>query len=190
MLAMNKFLDNKKTLLFILASFFVVVELVWGINYLKTVPQPSAPAEAETGALLGFSPAQKIVKVGEEFEVELTLDTKGVATSGTDVIINYDPTAVEVLNVRSGLLYQKYPLNEIDAASGKIGFSGVAEPPKTFSGRGTLAYLKLKALKAGTAALSIQFEKEATTDSNVVRAGSGGEDVLDKVINAYYSVKD
>ena len=187
---MNKPLDNKKALVFVAVSFFVVVELVWGINYLKTVPQPTAPVEAETGALLGLSPAQKTVKVGEEFEVELTLDTKGVGTSGTDVIVDYDPTLVEVLNVRPGLLYQKYPLNEVDATSGKIGFSAVAEPPKTFSGKGTLAYLKLKALKTGTATFSIEFTKGETIDSNVVQAGSGGKDILENVINAYYSVKD
>ena len=189
-MASSKAVNNKKTIIFVLVSFFVVGELVWGINYLKTVPQPQAPVAAETGALLGFSPAQKIVKVGEEFEVELTLDTKGVATSGTDVIINYDPTVVEVLNVRPGLLYQKYPLNEVDAVGGKIGFSGIAEPPKTFAGSGTLAYLKLKALKAETATLNIQFEKGVTTDSNVVQAASNGKDILDRVINAYYSVKD
>ncbi len=173
-----------------IVSFFVVAELVWGINYLKTVPQPSAPVEAETGALLGFSPAQKAVKVGEEFEVELTLDAKGTGTSGTDVIVDYDPTVIEVLNVRPGLLYQKYPLNEVDAVSGKIGFSGVNEPPKTFSAKGTLAYLRLRGLKAGTATLAIEFTKGETTDSNVVQVGGVGKDVLDKVVNAYYSIKD
>ena len=187
---MNKSFNNKKALIFVAVSFFVVVELIWGINYLKTLPQPSAPVAAETGALLSFSPAQKVVRVGEEFEVELILDTKSVKTSGTDVIINYDPTVVEVLNVRPGLLYQKYPLNEVDAASGKIGFSGIATSPKAFSGKGTLAYLKLKPLKAGVATLGIEFTKDVTTDSNVVQAGSGGKDVLEKVINAYYSVKD
>jgi len=189
-MAINKVVDNKKTIIFLLISFLVVGELVWGINYLKTVPQPQTPVAAEAGAILGFAPAQETVKVGEEFEVELTLDTKGVATSGTDVIINYDPTVVEVLNVRPGLLYQKYPLNEVDAGGGKIGFSGVTEPPKTFAGRGTLAYLKLKPLKAGTATLTIQFEKGGTTDSNVVQAESEGKDTLDKVVNGYYSIKN
>jgi hypothetical protein len=189
-MAMNKFLDNKKALAFVGISFLVVVELVWGINHLKTVPQPSAPAEAETGALLGFSPAQKTVKVNEDFEVELTLDTKSVATSGTDVIINYDPTLVQILTVRPGLLYQEYPVSEVDAAAGKIGLSGIATPPKTFSGKGTLAYLKVRGLKTGTAIFAIEFTKGETTDSNVVQAGSGGKDILDKVINAYYSIKD
>lgn len=187
---MNKPFDNKKALIFVAVSFFVVVELIWGINYLKTLPQLTAPTQAATGALLSFSPAQKAVRVGESFDVELLLDTKGIETSGTDVIINYDPTVIEVLNVRPGLLYQKYPLNEVDAAGGKIGLSGIAVPPKPFSGKGTLAYLKLKALKKGAATLSIEFTKAQTTDSNVVQAGSGGKDVLDKVINAYYSVKD
>ncbi len=187
---MNKSFNNKKALIFVAVSFFVVVELVWGINYLKNLPQPTAPTQAETGALLGLSPAQKTVKPGEEFDVELTLDTKGVETSGTDVIINFDPTLVQILNVRPGLLYQEYPVNEVDSASGKIGFSAITTPPKTFSGKGTLAYLKLKALKTGAATFSIEFEKGGTTDSNVVQAGSGGRDVLDKVINAYYSIKD
>jgi len=187
---MNKSLNNRKALIFVAISFLVVVELVWGINYLKTIPQPTAPIQAETGALLGFSPAQKAVKVGEEFEVELLLDTKGVKTSGTDVIVSYDPALIEILDTRPGLLYHKYPVNEVDTESGKIGFSAVAEPPKTFSGKGTLAYLKLKGLKAGTATLTIEFTKGETTDSNVVQAQSGGKDILENVINAYYSVKD
>ena len=187
---MNKNFDNKKALIFVAVSFLVVVELVWGANYLKTLPQPAAPIKAEAGALLAFSPAQKMVKVGEEFEVELILDTKGVGTSGTDVIIDYDPALIEVRNVRPGLLYQKYPLNEVDAAGGKIGFSGVATPPKAFSGKGTLAYLKLKALEAGTATLTIEFTKGETTDSNVVQARSGGKDILDKIISGQYFIKE
>ena len=187
---MNKTFNNKKALVFVAISFVVVVELVWGSSYLKNVPQPTTTIQAATGALLSFSPAQKVIKVGEEFDVELLLDTKGVQTSGTDVIVSYDPAVVEVLDVRPGLLYQKYPLNEVDFASGKIGFSAVTEPPKTFSGKGVLAYLKLKALKAGAATLEIEFTKDVTTDSNVVQPVSGGKDILDKVINAYYSVKD
>jgi len=187
---MNKSFNNKKALVFVAVSFFVIVELIWGINYLKTLPQPTAPTQAATGALLSFSPAQKAVKVGEGFDIELVLDTKGVKTSGTDVIITYDPTVIEVLDVRPGLLYQKYPLNEVDSTGGKIGFSGIATPPKTFSGKGTLAYLKVRALRAGTATLALEFEKGETTDSNVVQAESAGKDVLDKVINAYYSIKD
>ena len=187
---MNKTFNNKKNLVFVVVSLVVVVELVWGSSYLKNLPQPATTTQAATGALLSFSPTQKVIKVGEEFDVGLLLDTKGVETSGTDVIINYDPAVVEVLDVRPGILYQKYPLNEIDALGGKIGFSAVAEPPKTFSGKGALAYLKLKALKAGTATLQIEFTKGATTDSNVVQAQSGGKDILDKIINAYYSVRD
>ncbi len=187
---MNENFDNKKTIIFVIVSFLVVVELVWGINYLKTLPQPTAPAKAEAGARLSFSPAQKVVEIGEEFEVELILDTKGVETSGTDAIIGYDPTVIEILGVRPGLLYQKYPVNEVDTESGKVGFSAIATPPSSFSGRGILAYLKLRALKAGAANLKIEFEKGQTTDSNVVQAQSGGKDILDKVINAYYSIKD
>ncbi len=187
---MNKTFNNRKNLVFVVVSLVVVVELVWGSSYLKNLPQPAAPTQAATGALLSFSPAQKITKVGEELDIELYLDTKGIKTSGTDVLVSYDPAVVEVLEVRPGLLYQKYPLNEIDVAGGKIGFSAVAEPPKTFSGKGVLAYLKLKALKTGTATFSIEFTKGETTDSNVVQAQSNGKDILDKVINAYYSIKD
>jgi len=187
---MNKTFNNKKALVFVAISFVVVIELVWGSSYLKNVPQPTTITQAATGALLSFSPAQKVIKVGEEFDVELLLDTKGIKTSGTDVIVSYDPTVVEILDVRPGLLYQKNPLNEVAVARGKIGFSAVTEPPKTFSGKGTLAYLKFKALRTGTATLEIEFTKGVTTDSNVVQAQSNGKDILDKTINAYYSVKD
>ena len=130
-------------------------------------------------------PLEELKKLG----AKVATHAKELA-QGTDVIISYDPKVVEIPQVRPGLLYQKYPVNEVDTAGGKIGFSAIATPPKPFSGKGTLAYLKLKVLKAGTVTLSIEFVKGETTDSNVVQAGSGGKDVLDKVINAYYSVKD
>ena len=199
-MAISSRVSNKAIILLAVVGLLIVIELVWGISYLRKVPQPTAPAAAEEGARLMLSPAQKVVKVGEELEVELILDTRGVETSGADVIISYDPTLVEILDgdenpangiqVRPGLLYQKYPVNEVDIAGGKIGFSGIATPPKTFAGKGTLAYIKLRTLGAGTAALTIEFTKGATIDSNVVQAESLGKDILDKVIDARYSIKD
>ena len=167
---------------------FGVVELLWANSYLGPVQLPFRPSKAAEGAVLSLDPSQKVVSAGEEFEVSLSLDTNGVKTSGVDVIISYNPDVLEVVEVRPGILFQKYPVNE--AAEGKIGFSAAAVPPRAFSGQGTLAYLKFKALRPGTAFLQFAFEKGATSDSNVVKAGSFGQDVLDKVINAFYLVKE
>ena len=155
--------------------------------------------EAEGGAVLSLNPSQKIWRVGEEFEVRLDLKTNDLKTSGVDVILRYDPDFFEVIDadnnsqngiqIRPGLLFPQYPVNEVDTAKGRIGFSAAALPPQTFSGEGALAYIKLKALKPGTTLLKIEFSKGASSDSNVVEAGSRGNDILDKVVDARYSIK-
>lgn len=167
---------------------FGLIELLWANSYLGPAQLPLRPSKAEEGAILSLDPSQKVVTVGEEFEVSLNLNTGGVETSGADVIISYDPDILEVVQIRPGILFQKYPVSE--AKDGKIGFSAAAVPPQAFSGKGTLAYLKFKALSPGTDFLQFAFEKGVTSDSNVVKAGSFGQDVLDKVINAFYLVKE
>jgi len=196
---LNK-LSNRTILILGILSLLGLIELVWAASYLGTSPKPLAPSRAGGGVLLEFSPAQKILSVGDEFEVKLLLDTKNLKTSGADVLITFDPSILAVVDadgnsengtqIRPGLLYQRYPVNEVDSQSGRIGFSAASVPPKTFGGKGVLAYLRLKALKPGVATLKIEFEKGRTDDSNVVAAQSGGRDILDKVINARYSIQE
>jgi hypothetical protein len=167
---------------------FGLIEVLWANSYLGPAELPLRPSKAEEGAVLSLDPSQKVVSVGDEFEVSLNLNIGGIETSGADVIISYDPNVLEVTQIRPGILFQKYPVSE--AKDGKLGFSAAAVPPQTFSGKGTLAYLKFKALNPGTAFLQFAFEKGSTSDSNVVEAGSFGKDILDKVINGFYLVKD
>jgi hypothetical protein len=192
-------ISRTKAIIVSVISAATLFELLWGVSYLSSTSLPLKKSQAEEGAALSLNPAQKALEVGEEFEVRLDLNTNGIKTSGVDAIINYDPSLVEILDadgnaqngvqIRPGLLFPQYPVNEVDEAAGRIGFSAAALPPNSFAGQGTLAYIKLRALRPGTAALQIEFKKGGTADSNVVEAGSRGDDVLDKVINALYSIK-
>lgn len=191
--------SRSKVIITSIIGLVVLVELLWGVSYLSRTSLPLKKTQAEEGALLLLNPSQKTLKVGEEVEVRVELNTNDTEVSGADVIIRYDPSLVEVVDadgnpqngvqVRPGLLFPQYPVNEVNVANGRIGFSAAALPPKTFTGEGTLAYIKLRTLKPGTVSLQIEFAKGATDDSNVVEAGSRGNDVLDKVVNALYSVK-
>lgn len=191
-------MSRNKVVITSIVGLVVLVELLWGVSYLGRTSLPLKRTQAEEGAILLLTPAQKSLSVGEELEVRVDLKTNNLKVSGVDVILSYDPSLIEVLDtdgdsqngvqLRPGLLFPQYPVNEVDSTSGRIGFSAAALPPKTFAGEGTLAYIKLRALKQGTATLRIEFTEGKTTDSNVVAAGRG-DDVLDKVVNALYSIK-
>lgn len=151
---------------------------------------------AASAATLTFNPSSGVLNKGCEVSIKIDLDTQGVQTDGTDVIVLYTPAQVSLTtsSITNGTIYPEYPGNSVDPTTGKVSISGISSVSSPFSGTGTFATLKFKVadtLAANTPInLSFDFDpnnKTKTTDTNVVERGTIA-DVLNSVTNGSYTV--
>ena len=146
-------------------------------------------------ASLALSPQTALLAAGDIFLAAITLDTKGNAVDGVDIFyLNYNPSLLEVQDddsvmsgtqIDQGSLMPNTLLNSVDASSGKISFSQVADASSSYVGVGTLATVRFKALAAGTASVTFDFVSGNTADTN---AASDGVDILTAVTNGTYTI--
>lgn len=168
------------------------LKLFTGLSLLLTL---SAFPSLASAATLTFNPSTGVLNKGCQVTVKIDLDTQGVQTDGTDVIVLYTPAQLSLTtsNITNGTIYPEYPGNSVDP-TGKISISGISSVSSPFSGTGTFATLKFTVASTATANspinLSFDFDpnnKTKTTDTNVVERGTIA-DVLNSVTNGTYTV--
>lgn len=147
-------------------------------------------------ATLSFNPPSGSLNKGCEVTIDINLDTQGVQTDGTDVIVLYTPAqlSTSTSQITNGTIYPEYPGNSVDSAGGKISISGISSVSSPFTGTGTFAKIKFtvaSTLAAGTP-INLKFDfdpnnKTKTTDTNVVERGTIA-DVLSAVTDGSYTV--
>ncbi len=172
-------------------KLFVVCFLLW-IVFLPTTDY-LLPAVYAVGATLSLSPALGNFNKGCAFSIDITLDTGGAQTDGTDAIIFYDTSRLTAVKIRPGTIYSDYPGNVIDAQRGRIAVSGISPLTSSFSGQGALASIDFTVnANASVGATKITFDfdpanKTKTTDSNVAEKGTVTE-ILSQVNDGSYTI--
>lgn len=139
-------------------------------------------------ASLSLIPDKASYKSGDLVAIKVKLFTGGYTTDSADLVVKYDPAFLapeeENFFALAGDLYSEYPAMQVDKEQGLIGISGITVPGSdSFNGVGIFATLYFTALKDGQTKVSVDFEKEATADSNVVLSG-GTQDILGIVNDA------
>lgn len=122
----------------------------------------------------------------DQVVVDVRLFTGGYTTDSVDLVVKFDPAFLqpEEKFADTGNIYSEYPAVQVDRKLGLVGISGITVPgSKSFLGSGSFAKLYFKALKQGQTQVNIDFEKDATSDSNVV-ISKGTEDILGNVTDA------
>lgn len=151
-----------------------------------------ATAYAQT-ATLSLSPSSGTFNRGCSQTVNITLNTGGAQTDGTDAILIYDPSRLNATSIVNGTIYADYPGNNIDSANGKITVSGLASVTSPFTGPGVLATVNFTVksdAQVGVTQVNFDFDpnnKSKTTDSNVVQRGTVA-DILNSVVNGSYTI--
>lgn len=147
-------------------------------------------------ATLSLNPSSGSFNKGCEVTLDIVLDTQGVQTDGTDVIMLYPPAqlSISTADITKGTIYPEYPGNSVDSAGGRISISGISSVSTPYTGVGSFAKLKFRVADSATAGtpISITFDfdpnnKTKTTDTNVVERGTIA-DVLSSVTNGSYTV--
>jgi hypothetical protein len=178
-----------------IVGIIILGEVVWSIfalssptaNSTKNTNSKTSQAEVNKSASVISLVGPNSIKAGEEFKVDVKIDTQGALADGMDLVIKYDPKFIEVVNPEVPMVLNKifsnFPVNSADATSGLITVSAVSSPgDPSFSGQAVLGSLNFKAIQLGPTSISLDFTKGSTTDSNVVETTSGN-DILEMVNN-------
>lgn len=189
----------KKILL--IGIIVIVIESIAGYLYLQqSQKSPEEPAPRQTSqpevsvsestdtksemAELSLETQSKNIKPGDNFSVNVILDTFSNQTTASDVTIKYDPQFLTSNKLNEPFtqskIFQKTVFNKLDNKAGVATMSAVADIDKSFSGRGVLTTFTFRALKAGTTEIRIEFIPKDTRDSNIV---SETADILESVQN-------
>lgn len=175
---------------------FAIVLLVEIIVGLKTILTPLPKAAHKkiqpiTLASMQLISAKKEVNVGEIIPVKIGIWTGGNITSGTDLIMRFDPKVLEVgpANFIKGKIYDDYPIINIDNKEGLIRISGITAIGKRgFGGIGEFGEVSFKSISKGKTAITIDFKANSTDDTNVT-SSLDSKDVLGGVSNLNLTVK-
>ena len=152
----------------------------------------AAPALAST---LSLSPTSGTFNRNCTFNLDVVLDTQGVATDGTDAYLNFDSSRFTMTSIdTANKVYPEYPGSGIDIQNpNRILISGLAPFGRPFAGVGKLASITFTvkdAAQTGVTQMTFDFDpndKNNTKDSNVVQTGTSAES-LTSVNNGNYIV--
>ncbi len=132
---------------------------------------------ATPATTLSLSPANTSKKVGDEFSLNVNIDTGENQVVAAELHILYDATKLEVLTFTNGPLFPSIiaSFTQGDLPEGRIASLTVGASNTTpVKGTGQVASLKFKALAATASPISVKF-----TANNIVAAlGEGGKNVL------------
>lgn len=155
---------------------------------LRQSSKSQTQTDSPTPAVIILSTSKNSVKVGEIFAVSINISSKN-RSAGTDIIMIYDPNLLSVevgtsdKPVQVGSIYQDYPVNSNDSNNGRIVVSGISSQSEGSLTSGLFGVVNFKAKKSGKTAISLDFAKGSTTDSNVTESESS-TDILEAVQNA------
>jgi|GEM_PF-4081628 len=125
-------------------------------------------------ASLSVSPGNITVTNGQEFQINVVLDTQGADIVAVDAIIEYDPAMIEIVSITQGSIFSAYPVKTF--ANGEIRISALDSTFSTpYNGSGTLATVRARGLQVGTTNFNFVFTSGSTTDSNVVEEGTSSD---------------
>ena len=156
-----------------------------GLNILQ--PQVNELSNAQ----ISLIPEKEVYKTGETVSVNVKLYTGGYSTGSTDLVVKYDPKFLKPQGntfASVGQIYSEYPAAQVEEQKGLIGMSGITNSDtESFSGIGNFAKLNFTALQDGQTTVSVDFQPNITSDSNVLIKGTT-KDILGVVENAQINI--
>lgn len=143
---------------------------------------------AAGSATFSLSPVSGNFTTGQTFDVAVNLNTGGAEVVGVDLILLFDQTKLQVVEVINGSIFQQYLGESINNVNGIYQISALSSTAQNlFSGTGTVITLRFKVYSPGTAEVIFDFSEGSTVDSNVAEYTTQ-TDYLIGVTNAKYNL--
>lgn len=163
--------SNKKKLLL---AVVLLIAFAIPASVAVVLRQQQLDSNASQTAVLSITPATLSKTVGDEFTVDVVLDTKGNQVTGASVKLTYTNTALQLLSIEQpGTPFMQLQ-SQSNPGDTNIAFISVHSDPVT--GSGSLATLRFKALApTNNTTARISFDPDPTFTSV---AGLDGTNVL------------
>ena len=183
-------LEGDRTLVIIGPAQAVVEMVLKGISAENTQveterPRPSSTAPVSGPVSIALVSTADVVRLGQEFNVEINVDPRGKGVSGLTVRIEYDPNVLQVVAVQPGTLLGQAPTEAgpfIDETTGVLEYAtariGPTKPPTPSDLFATVKFLVLDTAPAGEET-SLKITEVAIPDENIqeIREVSIGDEV-------------
>ncbi len=137
---------------------------------------------------LTLTPASGTYSNGDQFKVDIGVETDGAKSAGVDVWATFDATKLQVVSITQ-ISNPAYGFAEISPninnTTGKFDMSFVSNSMSNYDATaltGNLAEVTFKAIATGTASLNFVCSK-AFTDSNIISSDSTNTDLIDCASN-------
>jgi len=139
-------------------------------------------------AVLGFQPTKLEIRAGGVGEVKVVADSRQVRVIGVDVILEYDPTKLEIVKVEDSGVFATASARLVDNRAGVVKLAYSNSRGEYDRGKIDLARIGVR-LKSGQkwGDLAIKYIPGSTTDSNIVTLH--GVDVLTEAGNLTVTAK-
>ena len=188
----RNFFSGRK-IVFVILGIILFVEVIYTarVLILPTPPPLSSNRVAQkTIAKISLNVPKLNFNINETIPVMISINTGSHTISGADLLIHYDAKIIEASTggIIKGKTFDEYPLMSVDANKALISISGVSSLNKSFSGIGQFATLYLKGKVSGKTALTIDFKKGVTTNSNLTEA-STSLNILEQVDNLVLNIQ-
>ena len=185
----------------ILIVAVVAIVLAAGIYFAFKTGLFKSSADVIGSPTMSLTPTSGTHKVGDTFDVGITLKTDGNAVITAQTYIRYDSSKLEVLDqdaVKAGIqikpgdisVFSGQPTNKVE--DGVISYSAAVNPGSSdeFTGTGLLATIKFKALATATTNVTFIFEKGSTGYSTYASMkASNAVNILTGVVNGSYVIE-
>lgn len=121
-------------------------------------------------AFFSLSPPDSLPRVGETFNIDLTLSTDEAKVKSAEAILTFDPNKLAVVSLTPGAIFDSYPKKNFDTL-GNIDLSGtMTVTTASFSGIGKFGTITFKGLASGETTVSFSCTAGVTTDTNIIQA--------------------
>ena len=146
--------------------------------------------EEQLKAELSLLPATKTVNVGDNFNVDIQVNTGGQNVNVVGAQLNYDPTKLEVVNIdTSNSVFTMTVEKTADPTTGMIKLTIGKPTPGVNTARGNVATINFKALaQASPACVSFVTDSDRPYITCVCLDDGKGTDILGSVKNGAYFI--
>lgn len=127
-------------------------------------------------AFFSFSSPDVPPRIGQTFEIAITLNTDGADVRKAEAVITFDPAKLTVTTISPGAIFSSYPQKSF--SEGTIRLAGEMAGTASFSGIGKLGTITFQGKSAGTTTLSFSCTPGETNESNIIQAVTNG-DIID-----------
>lgn len=176
---MNK---DMKRIVIILISLITLIAIPASV--LLTMRNQELRKKAAPATTLTLTPTTLNKAVGEEFTLEVRMDTAGNQIVAVDLKLSFDPAKLEAEWIHNGTMFPNI-LSSGTVGNGTIAMAlGATNTTTPITGTGTVATIKFKALAATTSPVAVRF----TADTFVGALNEGSTNALTSTIPATITI--